>query len=115
MRGFPRARVLGSAGGRTQARRHAHTRAPPLRVCVRTRARASARARPRLDASALLPAFIIHGSLRAFLRTKILEQAGEGGFEGVVLLPVREVGDEVFAQLDGEVLAAVGIEALPVA
>ena len=46
---------------------------------------------------------------------EVFEQAGEGGLEGVVLLPVREVGDEVFAQLDGEILAAVGSEALPVA
>ena len=54
-------------------------------------------------------------SLRALLRAQVFEQAGEGGLEGVVLLPVREVGDEVFAQFDGEILAAVGIEALPVA
>ena len=38
--------------------------------------------------------------LRGLLRAEVFEQAGEGGLEGVVLLPVREVGDEVFAQFD---------------
>src|SRR5437870_2693411 len=32
-------------------------------------------------------------SHRSFLGTEVFEQAGEGGLEGVVLLPVREVGD----------------------
>ena len=53
--------------------------------------------------------------MRRLLGAEVFEQAGEGGLEGVVLLPVREVGDEVFAQLDSEILAAVRIEALPVA
>ena len=39
--------------------------------------------------------------LACHLRAEVFEQAGEGGLEGVVLLPVREVGDEGFAQLDG--------------
>ncbi len=35
------------------------------------------------------------------LRTQIAEQVGEGGIEGVVVFPVRAVGDVVFAKFDG--------------
>ena len=53
--------------------------------------------------------------MRPLLCAEVFEQAGEGGVEGVALLPARKIGDEEFAQLGGEILAAVGIESLPVA
>ena len=49
------------------------------------------------------------------LRSLIAEQVGEGGLEGVVVFPVREVGDVVFANLFGEVFAGIGVIAAPVA
>ncbi len=49
------------------------------------------------------------------LCSQIAEQVGEGRLEGVVVFPVREVGDVVFAEFDGQVFAGVGVEAAPVA
>ncbi len=46
---------------------------------------------------------------------QVAEQVGEGGLEGVVVFPVREVGDVVFAEFDGQVFAGAGVEAAPVA
>src|ERR1700685_1613871 len=43
------------------------------------------------------------------------EQAVEGFLVGVVVFPVAEVGDEVFADFAGGIFAGVGLEALPVA
>ena len=45
---------------------------------------------------------------------KILEQPVESLLKSVMVLPVREVRDEVFADLHAEILAAVRIEAFPV-
>ncbi len=52
---------------------------------------------------------------RSCLSSQIAEQVGEGGLEGVVVFPVREVGDVVFAEFDGQVFAGVGVEAASVA
>ena len=52
---------------------------------------------------------------RSRLRPQIAEQVGERGFESVVVFPVREVGDVVFANLFGEVFAGIGVIAAPVA
>ena len=49
------------------------------------------------------------------MRLQIAEQTSEGGFEGGVVFPVREVGDVVFAEFDGQVFAGVGVEAAPIA
>ena len=46
---------------------------------------------------------------------QVAEQVGEGGLEGVVVFPVREVGDVVFANLLGQVFAGIGVIAAPVA
>ena len=54
-------------------------------------------------------------SLKLRLRPQIAEQVGEGGLEGVVVFPVREVGDVVFAEFDSQIFAGVGVEAAPVA
>jgi len=48
------------------------------------------------------------------LRLEILEQPGEARLENVVVLPVREIGDEVLADLDPQVLPAIRVEALPI-
>lgn len=48
-----------------------------------------------------------------FLRPEILEQPGEGSLECIVVLPVREVGDEVFADLDTKILSTVRVESVP--
>jgi len=45
---------------------------------------------------------------------EVSEQACEARLEGVVILPVREVGDEVLANLDPQILPAVRVEALPI-
>ena len=42
-------------------------------------------------------------------------QGGEGELEGVVVVPVREVGDVVFANLLGEVFAGISVIAAPFA
>jgi hypothetical protein len=34
---------------------------------------------------------------------EVAEKASEGGFESVVGFPVAEIGDEVFAEFDGEI------------
>ena len=46
--------------------------------------------------------------------TQVAEQVGEGGLEGVVVFPVREVGDVVFANLLGQVFDSLGVIAAPV-
>src|SRR5437667_31405 len=42
---------------------------------------------------------------------QVTEQAGKSGLEGVVLLPIGEIRDEVFAHLDSQIFAAVGVKA----
>ena len=39
---------------------------------------------------------------------EVAEEAGEGGFESVVGFPVGEIGDEIFADFDGQVFADTG-------
>ncbi len=46
---------------------------------------------------------------------QVADEALEGFLVGVVVFPVAEVGDEVFADLAGGIFAGVGVEALPVA
>ena len=41
------------------------------------------------------------------LSEQVTEEVGEGGLEGVVVIPVREVLDVVFAEFDGQVFAGV--------
>ena len=48
------------------------------------------------------------------LRFQVAEQLGEARLEGVMVLPIREVRDEVLADLDAEILAAVRVKALPI-
>ena len=50
----------------------------------------------------------------ASFRLQVFEQAGEGRLERVVILPFGEVGDEILADLDRQVFAAVRVEALPI-
>ncbi len=52
---------------------------------------------------------------RSRLRPQIAEQVGERGFESVLVFPVREVGDVVFANLFVEVFASISVIAAPVA
>lgn len=48
------------------------------------------------------------------LSLEISQQIGEGGFEGVVVFPVGEVGDVIFPDFGGQIFAGVGVEAGPV-
>src|SRR6266540_71375 len=52
---------------------------------------------------------------RRLHRLQILEEPRKGGLEGVVVFPVCEIGDKVFAHLDGQILTGVGVEAFPLA
>ncbi len=47
------------------------------------------------------------------LSFQVSQQVGEGGFEGVVVFPVGEIGDVIFPDLDRQIFARVGIEAGP--
>jgi hypothetical protein len=42
---------------------------------------------------------------------QIADQSPEGFLVGVVVLPVAEVGDEIFANLAGGIFAGIGVEA----
>ena len=48
------------------------------------------------------------------MSAQVAEQVGEGGLEGVVVFPVREVGDVVFANLLGQVFAGIRVIAAEV-
>src|SRR5262249_24098581 len=50
-----------------------------------------------------------------FHRLEVFEQSGEGRLERVVMLPVREVGDEILPDLHAHVLPDVRVETLPIA
>jgi hypothetical protein len=60
--------------------------------------RRAIRSRSRSETFTVLRQKIIP-PLRSFIGAEVFEQAEEGGLEGVVLLPVREAGDELLAQL----------------
>ena len=51
--------------------------------------------------------------MRALFRPEVFQQPRERRLKLVVILSIRKIGDEVFAQFGREILAAVGIEALP--
>src|SRR5690242_16464532 len=48
------------------------------------------------------------------LRPQVAEQPTESQLERVIVLPDREVRDEILSDLDGRVLADIGIEAFPI-
>ena len=51
--------------------------------------------------------------LLGFFGSQVFEEAGEGGLEGIVILPARKIGDKVFAEFNCQILTGVGIEACP--
>jgi len=44
---------------------------------------------------------------------EIAQQPGKGGLKRVMVLPVAEVGDEILAHLNRQVVTRLGIKALP--
>jgi hypothetical protein len=44
---------------------------------------------------------------------QIFFQPGEGAFKGVVVLPVREIGDVIFADFFRQIFAGVRVQTLP--
>src|SRR3954451_15798925 len=52
--------------------------------------------------------------VRRCCRLEVVDQAAERRLERVVILPVREVGDEILPDLDAQVLPAVRVETLPI-
>src|SRR5262249_445672 len=47
-------------------------------------------------------------------RLEVFHQPVEGRLERIMILPVREVGDEIFPDLDAQVFSAIRVEALPI-